>query len=178
MFTVVQSFDTLPVEANEGELFFCSLESTVYAYSNNIWVSYEEFVGGFEEIASVTSTEFNTNTEAFVFNDAPFFEEYRLGYLYPVQFTANSLVSNNDFNFDFTIVADTGIELVHSSAKQIFYPNIVSYYFINQDINNNLNETVVNSFDSKTYSAGFNVKASNITINGPITLSLFKPIGV
>jgi hypothetical protein len=174
MFSVVNSFSELPSVVNNGDKFFCSLENNVFVYFNDSWVDYETFVDGFEEIVNVTlDSNFSIVDEQVLFIDsAPFYDNFKLDYIYPIIFTANSLEAFDSDVFNFSIIKQDSSPLVSCSTNKIEFPEFKSYFWIDED-KNNLEEVSV-----KDYSNAFNVLVSNINIVGPVSLKLFKPVGV
>jgi hypothetical protein len=168
MFTIVESFDALPVVSDNEAMFFCSRENTIFVNNNGVWVSYENFVGGFEEVASVTISEDVTMVDGVLFDVAPFFEEYKKDYYYPICFFAKSLTSLDDNVFDLSIISSEEQELLSVNSYKIINPSFVFYYSLDQGFD----------FPFEVYNNAFNVKASNVYFEAPTTLKLFKPVGV
>jgi len=178
MFTVVDSFDALPIDSDNEAMFFCSRENNIFVNKNDVWVSYEEFVGGFEEVASITISEDVTMVDGVLFDVAPFFDDYKANYYYPICFSAKSFSAFNSPVFEANIVSSNEFELLSISSDKIMFPNTTIYYSILQDLKNSLPANEQETIKNKSYSEMFNVKVSNIKIEGPITLKLFKPVGV
>lgn len=181
MFTVVESFDALPVDSDNEAMFFCSRENNIFVNKDNEWISYETFVGGFEEIASVILENDITVENGLFFDDAPFFDTYKGSYYYPISFSAKALTSLDESVFDLSIVSSEGYELLSISASKIIYPNFVFYYCLDErDSENNLidDQRKTLNLPVRVYDSAFNVKGSNVYVEGPLTLKLFKPIGV
>jgi hypothetical protein len=181
MFTVVNSVDDLPVGVDDGALFFCSKENNIFVNKNNEWVSYETFVGGFEEIASVILENDITVEDGLFFDDAPFFDTYKGSYYYPISFSAKALTSLDGGVFDLSIVSSEGYELLSINASKIVYPNFVFYYCLDERSSENDlidDQRKALNLPVRVYDNAFNVKGSNVYVEGPLTLKLFKPIGV
>ena len=179
MFTVIESFDTLPVDSDNEAMFFCSRENNIFVNNNGAWVSYEKFVGGFEEVANVTINEDVTMVGGVLFDAVPFFDEYKKGYYYPISFSAKSFTSLDDSVFNLSIVSSEGLELSNINAFKIIDPNFVYYYSLDQGI---IKDEPIDGeiFDLpfEVHTNSFNVKASNLYVEGPMTLKLLKPVEV
>ena len=176
MFTVVESFDALPVDSDDEAMFFCSRENDIFVNKNGAWVSYEAFVGGFEEIASVVLEEdINVLDERVLFQDVPFYEDFKYGVIYPVTFSAESFAAYENSVFSFSIIKQDTSFLLSFSGEKIMAPNFKVYYYIRSQINDS---DALEKIKDRSYVDAFNVLVSNISIVGPCKLTLLKPIGV
>ena len=175
MFTVVSSYNNLPSNAIEGQKVFVSLENIVYVFSNNSWIDYEDFVGGFEEIASVDiSDDISASTKLFLFENAPVYDNFKFNYLYPIIFTAKEITSLNYNYADFSIVNNIEEEIMSCSFEKLDNINFKIYYHYTPENFNNNEERL----DTDVYTAAFNVSVDNCIVKGPASLKLFKPVGV
>jgi hypothetical protein len=169
MFSIVENFDNLPINALDSTMVFVSMENCVYIFENNVWHKYDDYIG-FEEVASVTlSEDFVSENENIVFADTPFYDSFKLNNLYCVKFSCDKLSSFNDTDlFNFNIIKNDESIMFSSSALIRVNPNFKIYFYIDQEVSEE-NPNPVREY-------GFNVNASNIIITNPITLSVYKSL--
>ena len=176
MFSVVNSFSELPSVVNNGDRFFCSLENNVFVYFNDSWVDYETFVDGFEEIASVNlNNDINISNEMILFDNAPFYEEFKQDYIYPILCSCQSLTSFENNIFNFNIIKEDNTPIFSCSSNNIFYPEFKHYFYISQEAGS---QKDLEKTKNRLYTHAFNISCSNISIKAPFSFKLLKPIGV
>jgi hypothetical protein len=176
MFTIVNDFNSLPETAEEGTKVFCSMETNVFVYSGGEWVSYESFVGGFEEVSTVTiENNIDILEEQILFNEAPYYENFKQENIYLIVFKAEKLMAFEDSIFKLDIINDEESIVFSCNAEKIMFPEFKSFFYIRQDAKNK--EEKEKTAD-RIYYHGFNVLLSNTSVKGPYSLSIFKPVGV
>ena len=174
MFTVVNEKNNLPSSANDNEHFFVSNENNIYVYSNG-WISYENFVGGFELIDSVVSNnvvEAVNNTV--LFTDVPYYENYKTDYYYPITFSATKIeVIDGDF-CNVSLLNNFDVEHFAASYPTLNNLNFKYYYHTSPEGFESKPELL----ETNSHQQVFNVNVSNAIVTGPFELNIYKPIGV
>jgi maltodextrin utilization protein YvdJ len=163
MFRVVTTFEDLPSEAENESVFLTSLTNQIYVKKDNDWVTYESLHGNFIEVSSICSnSDFTSQEEVHVFEDAVYYDDIKFGYIYYVEFSANEIQGLDEQNFELMIVAASGTPVLIASTKRLESPLLKCLIALPGEVN-------------EKSAVAFNIKVSNGFIKGPFCLKFFKP---
>jgi hypothetical protein len=170
MFAIINNFEDFSNDLEEGKFVLVTSENIMYVVKDGSLVDSEEVYGNFEEVSySIINEGFFSEEEAFIFEDAPYYQEGLYGEIYCVNFTASKIKSLSQNPGELSIV--------NLSNEPLMFSNFQESDIINFKVFTDFEkhpDQILDPDSSNFISLGYNVKIENALIEGPIRISILR----